>query len=223
MENGYSLSDVVAAVGGNSGAGSGMGLLMIVILFLFVVMFMGRGGGRDQFGYQPQYATQQDVQSTAQYGNLLDGNRDLSNLITSGTAQSVAATNQSFHDTLNVVQDKYNEITRDIAAVQVGQANALANQNACCCETKQLILEKSSETDAKIAESKYENAMALAGLEQRLTAKMDANEIQSLRDQVGQLQLAQATNGMLRFPNSWAYGAGPFPPIFGGCCGQQNI
>lgn len=32
-----------------------------------------------------------------------------------------------------------------------------------------------------------------------------------------QLQLAQATSGMLRFPNSWSYGAGPFPPIFGGC------
>lgn len=208
--NGYSLSDVVAAMGGNNGAGSGMGLLMIVILFLFVVMFMG-GTGRNQ-GYQPQYATQQDVQSTAQYGNLLDGNRDISNLVTAGTAQAVAATNQSFHDSLNVIQDKYNEITRDIAAVQVSQANVLANQNQCCCETKMLIQQVAAD-----------NALQMAQMEARLNAKMDANEIQSLRDQVGQLQLNQATAGMLRFPDSWAYGAGPFPPIYGGPCGQGNI
>ena len=61
----------------------------------------------------------------------------------------------------------------------------------------------------------------MAGLEQRLTSKMDQNEITSLRDQIQQLQLAQATAGMLRFPQGWSYGAGPFPPIFGGC--SQNI
>jgi hypothetical protein len=208
--NGYSLSDVVAAMGGNNGAGSGMGLLMIVILFLFVVMFMG-GTGRNQ-GYQPQYATQQDVQNTAQYGNLLDGNRDISNLVTAGTAQAVAATNQSFHDSLNVIQDKYNEITRDIAAVQVSQTNALANQNQCCCETKMLIQQAAAD-----------NALQMAQMEARLNAKMDANEIQNLRDQIGQLQLNQATAGMLRFPDSWTYGAGLFPPIYGGCPGQGNI
>lgn len=203
--NGYSLSDVVAAMGGNSGAGSGMGLLMIVILFLFVVMFMG--GNKGQTGYQPQYATQQDVQNTAQYGNLLDGNRDLANLVTAGTAQSLAATNQSFHDTLNVLQDKYSEITRDIAAVQVSQQQAIANQNQCCCDTKMLIQQSASD-----------NALQMAQMEARLNAKMDANEKQNLRDRVSQLELEQATNGMLRFPNSWSYGAGPFPPMFGNGC-----
>jgi hypothetical protein len=61
-------------------------------------------------------------------------------------------------------------------------------------------------------------------MEARLNAKMDANEIQALRDKVGSLELAQATNGMLRFPNSWTYGAGYFPPVFGGCgCGCNNV
>ena len=154
---------------------------------------------------------------------LLIQTRDILAAVTNGTAQSVAATNQSFHDTVSVLSDKYNEITRDIAAVQVGQAQALANQNECCCATKQLILEKAANTDAEIAQNKYDTSMQMAQMEARLTAKMDANEIQNLRDQVSQLQLAQATNGMLRFPNSWSYGAGPFPPIFGGCCGQGNI
>ena len=55
-------------------------------------------------------------------------------------------------------------------------------------------------------------ALALAGMEQRLTSKMDQNEITSLRDQIQQLQLNQAMTGVVRYPNGWTYGAGPFPP-----------
>ena len=42
------------------------------------------------------------------------------------------------------------------------------------------------------------------------------NKIEALQAQVSQLQLAQATSGVLRFPNSWAYDAGVFPPVIGG-------
>ena len=61
--------------------------------------------------------------------------------------------------------------------------------------------------------------MQMAQMEARLTAKMDANEIQSLRDQVQQLQLANATSGMLKFPQAWTYTGGYFPPISGCPCG----
>lgn len=64
--------------------------------------------------------------------------------------------------------------------------------------------------------------MQMAQMEQKILSKLDADKIESLQAQVNQLQLAQATNGVLRFPNSWSYGAGPFPPIYG-CCGQNNI
>jgi hypothetical protein len=112
--------------------------------------------------------------------------------------------------------DKYMELARDVAGVQGSVAQAIANQNECCCSTKLLISETGAGLAAQIAQNKYENALALAGLEQRLTSKMDQNEITALRDQIQQLQLAQATSGMLRFPNSWTYGAGYFPPISGG-------
>ena len=48
---------------------------------------------------------------------------------------------------LNVVQDKYNEITRDVAGLAVGQANLLAKENECCCETKQMIMQKSGSSN----------------------------------------------------------------------------
>ena len=49
------------------------------------------------------------------------------------------------------------------------------------------------------------------------------NKIEAQAQRINQLELAQATAGVLRFPNTWSYGAGPFPPVFGGCCGNNNI
>lgn len=149
--------------------------------------------------------------------------REILAAVNDGTAQGVAATNQTFHDILGVVQDKYGELQRDIAALAVGQANNQAAQDHCCCETKMMIADTGANLSAQIAQSKYDTSMQMAQMEARLTAKMDANEIQNLRDQIGQLQLNQATNGVLRFPNSWSYGAGQFPPIFGCCNGNGNI
>ena len=212
----FSLSDIVTALGGKDSGGVSM--LMIVILFLFVVMFMGRGDRNP--GYQPQYATQQDVQSTAQYGNLLDGNRDLANLITAGTAQGVAATNQAKYDNINVAKDIQMALSAQIGDVKGMEQSILSNQNECCCSTKMLIAETGAGLSRQIDQAKYDNALALAGMEQRLTSKMDQNKIEALQNQVNELRLAQATAGMLRFPNSWTYGAGPFPPIFGGCPGN---
>lgn len=182
-------------------------ILWIFGLLILMAMMNGGGGFFGNGGYRPQYATQDFVQNGFNFNDLQDQNRDISNLVTAGTAQAVAATNQTFHDTLGALNDKYGELQRDIAALAVGQANQLAKSNECCCETKMLIAENSAALN-----------LALANMEGRLTAKMDANTIQELRDKVGQLELAQATAGVLRYPNSWSYGAGPFPPFYGYGC-----
>ena len=186
---------------------SGNSILWIFGLLILMAMMNGGGGFFGNGGYRPQYATQDFVQNGFNFNDLQDQNRDISNLVTAGTAQAVAATNQTFHDTLGALNDKYSELQRDIAALAVGQANQLAKSNECCCETKMLIAESNAATN-----------LALANMEGRLTAKMDANTIQELRDKVGQLELAQATSGVLRYPNSWTYGAGPFPPFYGYGC-----
>lgn len=186
---------------------SGNSILWIFGLLILMAMMNGGGGFFGNGGYRPQYATQDFVQNGFNFNDLQDQNRDISNLVTAGTAQAVAATNQTFHDTLGALNDKYSELQRDIAALAVGQANQLAKSNECCCETKMLIAENSAALN-----------LALANMEGRLTAKMDANTIQELRDKVGQLELAQATSGVLRYPNSWSYGAGPFPPFYGYGC-----
>ena len=70
----------------------------------------------------------------------------------------------------------------------------------------------------------YDAAMRDAATNAAFTAQIQSvkdmiaqDKIESLQAQVSQLQLAQATSGVLRFPSSWSYGAGPFPPIFGAC------
>lgn len=224
--SGMSVADVAALSGGGLG-GFGNGFEGLIYLAVIASMFgggfgWGNNGFANAIGYE-NLATSNEVQRGFDNQNLQAQTRDILTAVNSGTAQAVAATNQTFHDTVSTLQDKYGELSRDIAALAVGQAQNLANQNECCCSTKMLIQEKSADTDVQIATSKYETAMQMAQMEARLTAKMDANKIDELQNKVNQLELAQATSGVLKFPNQWSYGAGPFPPIFGGCCGQGNI
>ena len=199
------------------GGGSFMWLFgLLILLGLFNGGLGGFGGGNQQF------ATRDQVQAGFDNQNMQMQTSGILSAVNNGTAQAVSATNQTFHDMLGAMQNLYNETQRDIAGLAVAQANTLANQNECCSSTKMLIADAGASLSAQIAQNKYENALALAGVEQRITAKMDANEITSLRDQIQQLQISQATSGMLKFPNQWSYGAGAFPPIFG-CCGQANI
>lgn len=216
---------------GNDGGFGGNGAFFWI--FALLVLAGSGFGGFGGFGGNRSFdnlATSAQVDRGFDTQNMMANQRENLSAITSGTAQAVAATNQTFHDTLSVLNDKYSELQRDVAGLAVGQANALANQNECCCSTKMLIAETGAGINAGIAQNRYEAAMNTAAINATTTAQtqkildaMAQNKIESLQAQVNQLQLAQATNGMLRFPNSWAYGAGQFPPIFGGCCGQQNI
>ena len=224
MDNGsLSAADVALLNGHNNGWGFGDGGAFMWIFALLILAGGGFGNGfgnnfANAIGYE-NLATSNEVQRGFDNQNLQAQTRDILASVNAGTAQAVAATNQTFHDSLSAMQGLYNETARDISGLAVGQANALANQNACCCETKQMIMQ-----------SNYDGAMRDAATNANFTEQIQSvkdmiaqNKIESLQAQVSQLQLAQATAGVLRFPNQWSYGAGPFPPIFGGCCGQQSI
>ena len=203
MDSGLSASDV--AMLNNNGFGDGN-----AFLWIFALLILANGGFGGGFGNNGNTnALQADVNRGFDNQNLQAQTRDILGAVTAGTAQSVAATNQTFHDSLMAMQGLYNETQRDIAALSVGQANALANQNACCCATKQLIMQNN-----------YDGAMRDAATNANFTAQIQSvkdmiaqNKIESLQAQVTQLQLAQATCGVMRFPNSWSFDAGNFPPV----------
>lgn len=211
MENGgLSASDVALLNGGEFGGNSFMWIFGLLIL---MSMFNGNGWGNNNFanalGFE-NLATSNEVQRGFDAQNSMANEREILSAVNSGTAQAVAATNQTFHDTLGIIQNRYDELARDISGIAVAQAQTVANQNECCCSTKMLIQQTAAD-----------NALQMSQMEARLMSKMDANKIDELQQQVNQLQLQQATNGMLKFPNSWSYGAGQFPPIYGGCCGNN--
>lgn len=192
------------------------GLLILMGLFNGGFGGFGNNSVANALGYE-NLATSNEVQRGFDNQNLQAQTRDILAAVNAGTAQGVAATNQTFHDTLGAMQNLYNETARDIAALAVGQANALANQNACCCETKQMIMQ-----------SNYDGAMRDAATNANFTAQIQSvkdmvaqNKIEALQAQVSSLQLQNAMSGVLRFPNQWTYGAGPFPPIFGPCPGMN--
>ena len=203
MDSGLSASDV--AMLNNGGFGDGNAFMWIfALLILANGGFGGWGGGNGNSN-----AIQNDINRGFDNQNLQAQTRDILAAVNAGTAQSVAATNQTFHDNLMAMQGLYNETARDIAALAVGQANVLANQNECCCATKQLIMQ-----------SNYDGAMRDAATNANFTAQIQGvkdmiaqNKIESLQAQVSQLQLQAATSNVLRFPNSWTYEAGYFPPV----------
>lgn len=195
-----------------------------LIWFLAIIFLCGMGnGGNGWFGnggYRPQYATQTDVQNGFNFADLQDQNRDIINAITNGTAQAVGAANQAKYDNLSAIRDAQTALGAQISDVRTMEQNILANQNDCCGSTKMLIAEQAAGISAQIAKNMYDTSMQMASMEQRLTAKMDANTIQDLRDKVNRLELGQATAGVVRYPNSWTFNAGQFPQCFcSGCNG----
>lgn len=198
---------------GNDGFSGGCGFWGFLILAMFLFGGSGFGGFGNNNGNAN--AIQADVNRGFDNQNLQAQTRDILSAVTSGTAQSVSATNQTFHDMLTAFNDKYTELQRDIAGVSVAQAQALANQNECCCNTLRAI-------DGV----NYNNAMNTASINANTTAQtqkiLDAiagNRMADMQNQINQLQLAQALNGVVRYPASMAYNAGTSPFCNCNSCG----
>ena len=204
----------VMPIGGDGMGMNGIGGIF-ALLILLGIFNGGFGGGWGGNGNGNSNAIQNDINRGFDNQNLQAQTRDILSAVNSGTAQAVAATNQTFHDNLAAMQSLYNETARDIAALAVGQANLQSSQQNCCCETKQLIMQ-----------SNYDSALRDANTNANLTAQIQSvkdmisqNTIQGLRDQVDSLRDQVNMSGVLKFPNTWSYGAGPFPPIYGCGCG----
>ena len=177
-------------------------------MWIFALLILA-GGGFGGLGYGGNAVTQCAMQNGFNFNDLQDQNRDIMNAITGGTAQSVATTNQTFHDSLFALNDKYSELARDISGVNLQLQQGIANQNECCCSTKM-----------EIAQNRYEAALNTAKINETTVAQsqkiLDAlaqNKIEALQAQVSALELQAATQNVVRYPNAWTFPAvNPFVP-----------
>lgn len=211
--NGLTLSDI-AALGSRDGFGGGGS--WIAILFLFVLLAGGNGFG---WGGNNQFATSNEVQRGFDNQNSMGNQREILTAVTDGTAQAVAATNQTFHDTINVLQDKYGELVRDVSGVASMVQQGIANANQCCCDTKMLIQETTAQNryDALLNTNAINANIAMSN--QKVLDALAQNKIDAMQNRINQLELQQAVAGVVRYPQGWTYNAGT-SPFCGGCgCG----
>jgi hypothetical protein len=195
------------------GMGDGFGGNSFVWIFGLLILLGLFNGGFGGFGGNSN-AVQADVNRGFDNQNLQAQTRDILSAVTSGTAQSVAASNQVYHDVVGYVGDKYSELTRDISGLAVGQANLLAKENECCCATLRAI-------DGV----NYNAAMSTAAINANTTAQtqkiLDAitgNRMADMQSRINALELQQAVAGVVRYPMASTYSSGCNP--FCGCsCG----
>lgn len=219
MENGGMSPADYAAIS-NNGFGDNS------FFWVFALLLLGNGGFG---GWGGNNNAVNDLNADMQRGfdtqNLQAQTRDIMSAVTNGTAQTIAASTQNASNAITAIKDGNASLIREFGNVESALTALSGKQQECCCDVKQLVQATSAATQAQIAQSNYDAAMRDAATNANFTAQIQSvkdamaqDKIEALQAQVSQLQLAQATSGMLRFPNSWSYGAGPFPPIFGGCC-----
>ena len=231
-ENGLSASDVALLSDKN-----GMGWGDSSFLWIFALLILAGGGfgnlgwGNNGFanaiGYE-NLATSNEVQRGFDNQNSMANQREILAAVNAGTAQSVATTNQVYHDIVSYVGDKYSELDRDIFGVASAVQQGIANQNACCCDTKMLIQDVAANTNANIAQSRYDAAMNTAAINANTTAQtqkiLDAitgNRMADMQQQINDLQLQNQLQTVVRYPSNTFY-AVPSPCFNTGCgCGMS--
>ena len=228
MDNGLSASDVALLSDKN-----GMGFGDTSFLWIFALLILANGGfgwGGSNFANAIGYdnlATSNEVQRGFDNQNSMANQREILNAVNAGTAQTVAATNQVFHDLVGYVGDKYNELDRDVLGVAAGIQQSIANQNQCCCDTKMLLAGIGAETNANIAQSRYDAAMNTAAINATTTAQtqkiLDAivgNRMADMQNQINALELQNQLASVVRYPSNTFY-AVPSPCFNTGCgCGS---
>ncbi len=229
MENtGLTASDVALLSNKSDGWGENSFMWIFALLILANGGFGGWGNNNfaNAIGYE-NLATSNEVQRGFDNQNSLANEREILSAVNSGTAQSVAAANQVFHDTVAVLGDKYDELARDIAGVAMAQQQTIANQNECCCSTKMLIAETGANLSSEIAQTRYDAALNTAAINANTTAQtqriLDAiseNRMADMQNQINALELQNQLSSVVRYPNNTFY-AVPSPCFnTGGVCGN---
>ena len=231
-ENGLSASDVALLSDKNGiGWGDSSFFWIFALLILAGGGFGGLGWGNNGFanaiGYE-NLATSNEVQRGFDNQNSMANQREILAAVNDASARGIATTNQVYHDIVGYVGDKYDELARDIYGVGTAVQQGIANQNECCCQTKLLIQDVAANTNANIAQSRYDAAMNTASINANTTAQvqkvLDAitgNRMADMQQQINDLQLQNQLASVVRYPNNTFYAVPS--PCFNTGCGCGNI
>lgn len=175
-------------------------------VFALLVLMSGGFGG---FGFGGNgNALNADMQRGFDNQNTMAQTRDILSAVTSGTAQTIAASTQNASNAINAIKDGNAALIREFGTVESALTALGGKQQECCCEILRAV-------DGV----NYNGAINTAAINANTTAQtqkiLDAimgNRMADMQSQINALQLQNATANVLRFPNAWTYAGGVFPP-----------
>ena len=192
---------------GNDGGFGLNGLGGIFALLILLGIFNGGFGGFG--GNNGVNALNADMQRGFDNQNLQAQTRDIMGAVTSGTAQTIAASTANATNAINAIKDGNASLIREFGNVETALTALGGNMQNCCCSILR-----------DIDSVNYNGAINTAAINANTTAQIQGlkdmlyqNKIETLQGQVSALQLQAATSNVLRFPNAWTYAGGVFPPV----------
>ena len=154
-------------------------------------------------------ATQADMQRGFDQQNTMAQTRDILSAVTSGTAQTIAASTANATGAIEAIKDGNAALIREFGNVETALTALGGKQQECCCEILRAV-----------DSVNYNSAINTASINANTTAQiqkvLDAiagNRMADMQSQINALQLQNAMSGVLRFPSAWTFAGGNFPPL----------
>lgn len=183
----------IAAVTRGNMDGFGDGNGWWIILILLFALG-GNGFGYGRDGFAGRVATVEDVNNSANFTRLEGQVRFNENLIQNGFSNTFnGIANLGYRELENFSTLRYDNA--------IGQKDLAAQIAECCCKTQTAIHAEGEATRALIQE----------------------NKIEALQSKIQALELQNAVAGVVRYPTSYSYSAGPSPFCYSPCGGNGNI
>lgn len=197
MDNGYSLGDLAAVTRSENGGFGGMGSEGLWVFALLILLFGGGGFGFGNRQLNGEPVTESGLCNAMNFNNLENAVGRLSDSLSS-----------DYMGLQNGICDLGYETLRNFNTTQQQLAE-------CCCTTQR-----------GIDSVNYNGAMNTASINATTTAQtqkildaINGNRMADMQNQINQLQLQTAMCGVVRYPTTYAYNAGPSPFCGGNTCG----
>ena len=177
------------------GMGGGNSFIWIFGLLILMGLF---NGGYGFGGNGNTNALSADMQRGFDTQNTMAQTRDILSAVTSGTAQTIAASTQNASNAISAIKDGNASLIREFGNVETALSGVAGQMQQCCCETLRSIDGVNYNTTVQI---------------QKVLDAIAGNRMADMQNQINALQLQNAMSGVLRFPNAWTYNGGVFPPV----------
>ena len=191
----------------DGGIGGGNSFIWIFGLLILLGLFNGNGFGFG--GNNNANALGADMQRGFDAQNLQAQTRDILGAVTNGTAQTIAASTANAANAIEAIKDGNASLIREFGNVETALVGIGGQMQNCCCEVKQQIMQNNYDASMRDAATNANITNQIQGIKDLLYQ----NKVEALQAQISALQLQSATSNVLRFPNSWAFTGGVFPPV----------